>query len=165
MAEPYLGEIRIIAFGFAPKGWALCNGQLMAISQAQALFSIQGTTYGGNGVTNFALPNFQGRTGVHVGGGILLGQSGGETAHALTIPEMPGHSHTPQGNSATANSSTPVGDSWAANSSQPYGTATDATLSASAVATTGGSQPHNNLQPYTVLKFIIALQGIFPTQN
>ncbi len=165
MSEPHLGEIRIIAFGFAPKGWAFCNGQLLAINQAQALFSILGTTYGGNGVNNFALPNLQGRTAVHVGGGILLGQSGGEAAHALTIPEMPGHSHIPQGNSAPANSSTPVSDAWAANTSQPYGTATDATLNASAVATTGGSQPHNNLQPYTVLKFIIAVQGIFPARN
>src|ERR1700690_3803180 len=108
MGTPYLGEIRIFSFGFPPKGWALCNGQTMAINQNQAIFSLLGTTYGGNGVTNFNLPNLQGRMPVHVGGGIVLGQAGGETAHTLTVSELPAHTHQAVGSSTLANQGVPT---------------------------------------------------------
>jgi microcystin-dependent protein len=165
MAEFYLGEIRGIAFNFPPKGWAFCSGQVLSIQQNQALFSIMGTTYGGNGVTTFALPDLRARTPVHTGVAIALGQSGGEADHTLTIPEMPAHTHQASGASSVANDPTPVAHVWAANASQPYGTGTDATLSGAALANTGGSQPHNNLQPYLVINYVIALVGIFPSRN
>lgn len=165
MGTPYLAEIRIVSFNFPPKGWAFCNGQLLPINQNQALFSILGTTYGGNGQTTFALPNFQGRVPVHSGDGINLGESSGETAHTLTVLEMPSHTHAPQANSGPANSGTPVNSTWGANSSQPYAATADVTLKTGALNSIGGGQPHQNLQPYLVLNFIIALQGIFPSQN
>lgn len=165
MSNSYLAEIKIISFNFAPKGWAFCNGQILPIAQNQALFAILGTTYGGNGQTTFALPNFQGRVPVHFGNAVILGESGGEAAHTLLAGEMPAHTHAAKGNSAPANSGTPVSNTWAQNSLQPYGAATDTVLSDTALANAGGSQPHNNLQPYLVLNFIIALVGIFPSRN
>lgn len=165
MADPLMGEIRLFAFGFAPRGWALCNGQLLAISQNQALFAILGTTYGGDGRVTFALPNLQGRTPFHFGNGFSLGQSGGEQAHTLIVSEMPGHTHTAIASSNTANQASAVNNYWAV--SQTYtayaGTANEQ-MAPQAVGVVGG-QPHENMSPFLVLNFCIALVGIFPSRN
>lgn len=165
MSDPFLGEIRIFSFGFAPKGWAQCNGALLPISQNQALFSILGTTYGGDGRTTFALPNLQGRVPLHSGNGISLGESAGEQAHTLGITELPGHTHMPVGSSSTASSSNPSGNLWGGLSSGGYSPTPNTTMNASSILETGGSQPHDNMSHYLVLNFCIALQGIFPSQN
>lgn len=165
MSEPFLGEIKIVSFNFPPKGWALCNGQLLPINQNQALFSILGTTYGGDGRVNFGLPNLQGRMPVHVGDGIVLGEQGGETAHTLNISELPAHNHVAVG-SNNAPSGLASGNLWATFSgTSPYATASTGAMDPSCILPTGGSQPHENMSPYLVLLFIIALQGIFPSQN
>ena len=165
MAEPFLSEIRIMSFNFAPKGWALCNGQFLPINQNQALFSLLGTTYGGNGQTTFALPDCRGRTPIHVGGGHTLGEKAGEQAHTLSISEMPTHTHVI--NSSPTNASQPVATNAvlaaAANLYSPAQSLTS--LLPSTVSTVGGSQAHQNMQPYLVLSFCIALQGIFPSPN
>jgi len=169
MGTPYLGEIRIVSFNFPPKGWAFCNGQLMAINQNQALFAILGTTYGGNGQTNFALPNFQGRVPLHWGGGtasnFVLGQTGGEVAHTLSIVETPAHNHLVTANSATANQGAPTNNYLGSNGQALYSNSLDSAMKAGTVSTVGGSQPHENQSPYLVLNFVIALQGIFPSRN
>ena len=168
--DPFLGEIKVVSFGFPPRGWGLCNGQLLPISQNQALFSILGTTYGGNGQTTFALPNLQGRAPVHAGSTITLGQSGGEETHALTQPELATHQHAFQASADFANASTPGNAAPAAkprggaNIYAPAGSAVTP-LNPQAIGTTGGSQPHENMQPFLTLNFIIALQGIFPSRN
>jgi microcystin-dependent protein len=165
MATPYLSEIRIASFNFAPKGWALCNGQLLPINQNQALFSLLGTTYGGDGRTTFALPNLQGRTPLHFGNGFTLGQTGGESNHSLIISEMPSHTHLPVVSSNPAGQGSPQ-NNYFANGNQPaFDPTPTGTLRSSAVGYIGGSQPHNNTPPYLTLNFIIALQGIFPSQN
>jgi microcystin-dependent protein len=167
MSEPFLAEIKVTAFNFAPKGWALCNGQLLPINQNQALFALLGTTYGGNGQTNFALPDFRGRVPMHMGSGFVLGQLGGEAAHTLTLAELPTHTHNLSANSNTASATDPASRVLA----QPTGTnltytnTANTLLNASSVTSTGGSQPHENRQPSLVLNFIIALRGIFPSQN
>ena len=165
MSEPYLGEIKIISWNFPPKGWAFCNGQLLPINQNQALFSILGTTYGGDGRQTFGLPNLQGRSPVHVGNGIVLGELGGETAHTLNISELPAHTHVPVGNPGTATATGPAGNLWANNPNNAYAGASNSSMNPACVIATGGSQPHENMSPYLVLNFIIALQGIFPSQN
>ena len=169
MAEPFLGEIKLVSFNFPPKGWAFCNGQLLAINQNQALFSILGTTYGGDGRTNFALPNLQGRMPIHVGNGITLGQAGGAQAVTLTTAQLPAHSHVLHATSALANSANPAGNLLAA---KPRGgrdiyapPAHTTALNAAAITSTGGGQPHENMQPYLTLNFVIALVGIFPSRN
>ena len=166
MAEPFLSEIRIMSFSFAPKGWALCNGQLLPINQNQALFSLLGTTFGGNGQTNFALPNLQGRTPIHVGSGHTLGEQGGEQAHTLSIAELPTHAHVAN---ATANSGTAQTAAGNVLGGVPGRAYTDAaalvTLAPSSVTNVGGSQAHLNMQPFLTLNFCIALQGIFPSPN
>jgi microcystin-dependent protein len=164
MATPYLAEIRIFSFGFPPKGWALCNGQLLPINQNQALFALLGTTYGGDGRVNFALPNLQGRSPVHVGGGIGLGQMAGEQAHTLTASEMPAHTHVATGSSVPATLGDPTGNLWAAGSAA-YHTAPDAAMSPACLLPVGGNQPHENLSPCLTINFCIALQGIFPSRN
>lgn len=162
--EPFLGEVRAVSFNFAPKGWALCNGQIMQISQNQALFSILGTTYGGNGQTTFALPNLQGRVPLHVGQGIALGQSAGQQAVTLTSTQI-SHSHAVAAN-ATPNSFTASGNFPAsASSGSLYGPTIDTNMSPQIISLGGGSQPHNNMQPYLVVNYVIAIQGIFPTRN
>ena len=163
MGTPFLGEVKIVSFNFAPKGWAQCNGQLMPINQNQALFSILGTTYGGNGQTTFGLPNLQGRVPVHVGQGITLGQSAGEQTHTLSIPELPAHSHLPNANSGPANQGAAAGNFWSGTGS--YAAQANNTMNPAGITPTGGSQPHNNMTPYLTLIFIIALQGIFPSRN
>jgi microcystin-dependent protein len=165
MSTPFLGEVKVISFGFPPKGWAFCNGQLLPINQNQPLFSILGTTYGGDGRTTFALPNLQGRLPVHVGNGFTLGERGGEVAHTLINSELPTHNHPGQGNT-TQNGTSPSGTVWApAQGTLQYFPTPNVTMNPSAISTVGGNQPHNNEAPYLVLNFIIALQGIFPSQN
>jgi microcystin-dependent protein len=166
MSEPFIAEIKIISWNFPPKGWTFCNGQLLPINQNQALFSILGTTYGGDGRVNFALPNLQGRSPVHVGNGIVLGEQGGETSHTLNISELPAHTHTPVG-SSTDPPTAPgaAGNVWTANNSNPYSASAGSAMNPASILPTGGNQPHENMSPYLVLNFIIALQGIFPSQN
>jgi len=166
MATPYLGEIKIVSFNFPPKGWALCNGQLLPINQNQALFSILGTTYGGDGSVNFALPNLQGRSPLHRGAAFTLGQLGGEQTHLLSVTETPSHTHLVGVSSASANASSPavaIEASAVTTNFAPPGTA--AALDPRAFAGAGGGQPHDNMSPYLVVNFVIALQGIFPTHS
>ena len=166
MAEPFLSEIRLMSFNFAPKGWALCNGQLLPINQNQGLFSLLGTTFGGDGRVNFALPDFRGRVPVHVGGSMTLGERGGETSHTVSTGELPTHTHTIQASGDQATTNTPSAGvvpsaSVAANL---YGSPTNlVAMAPNALGNTGGSQPHENRQPYLTLNFSIALQGIFPS--
>jgi len=160
MATPYLAEIRIFSFSFAPKGWALCNGQLLPINQNQALFSVLGTTYGGNGQTNFALPNLQTRIPVHTGNGIPLGAAGGELSHTLNVQEMPAHTHVVTGSSTPANLSAPTNALWATGNGA-YAATPDTTMNPACIQPAGG----NNLSPYLTLNFCIALVGIFPSRN
>jgi microcystin-dependent protein len=163
MSVPFLAEIKIISWNFPPKGWAFCNGQLLQINQNQALFSILGTTYGGNGTTTFALPNLQARSPIHFGNGFTLGEAGGETAHTLNIQELPAHNHILQG--TAANGDTPI-PTTLANANNLYSTAgPNTTLTPGSIGNLGGSQPHDNMSPYLVLNFIIALVGIFPSRN
>ncbi len=163
MAEPFLAEIRIMSFVFAPRGWALCNGQLLPINQNQALFSLLGTTYGGNGQTDFALPDLRGRTPLHVGNNHILGERLGEQMHALSISELPTHTHVVQGTN-TGGGQNPNNNVLAATGANSYGAATNlAAMAAGMIAGTGGSQPHLNMQPFLVLSACIALQGIFPS--
>lgn len=167
MAEPFLSEIRIMSFGFPPRGWALCNGQLLPINQNQALFSLLGTTFGGDGRVNFALPNLQGRASMHVGSGHTLGERGGEQAHTLSIAELPQHTHMAQGSSTLADQFIPNGnllanvDTAFGNSYAPA--ASLVAMDPGSMANVGGSQAHLNMQPFLVLNFSIALQGIFPS--
>ena len=165
MAEPFMGEIRIMSFNFAPKDWAQCNGQQLPINQNQALFSLLGTTYGGNGQTTFALPDLRTRVPIHMGQGFTQGEVGGEQAHTLTLSEMPTHLHPMMASSTNADVVSPV-DNVLAQSSQLYGpVAQPTTLDPSTNGSVGGSQAHTNLQPYLTLMFCIALLGIFPSRN
>jgi microcystin-dependent protein len=168
MAEPFLSEIRLMSFVFAPKGWALCNGQLLPINQNQALFSLLGTTFGGDGRVNFALPDLRGRTPIHVGSGHTLGERGGEQAHTLSIAELPEHVHMANATSITATDATPTSNLTLAQSTPQnlYGPATSlGAMSAASITNVGGSQAHLNMQPFLTLSFCIALQGIFPSPN
>jgi len=165
MSTPFLSEIKIVSFNFAPKGWTLCNGQLLPINQNQALFSLLGTTYGGNGQTNFALPNLQGNIPVHDGNGFTLGERGGEQTHTLSINELPSHNHVPVGNTSTPALGSPAGALWAKGNASVFTPAPNNGMNPQCILPTGGNQPHENMSPYLVLNFIIALQGIFPSQN
>lgn len=166
MAEPFLSEIRLMSFVFAPRGWALCNGQLLPINQNQALFSLLGTTFGGDGRVNFALPDFRGRTPIHVGSGHTLGERGGEQAHTLSIAEIP--THVPVLNATTANATAAVPSNTVMLSTsvnyEAYHAATNLlAIAPNTVGSVGGSQAHLNMQPFLVISFCIALQGIFPS--
>ena len=167
MAEPFLSEIRIMSFVFAPKSWALCNGQLLPINQNQALFSLLGTTFGGDGRVNFALPDLRGRTPIHVGSGHTLGELGGEQAHTLSIAELPTHTHLLNGNSQNATTDTPANNvTLAVASIDLYRSPTSlVAVEPAVVGNAGGSQAHLNMQPFLTLSFCIALQGIFPSPN
>lgn len=176
MSNPFLGEIRMFAGSFAPRNWALCNGQILSISQNTALFSILGTYYGGNGTTNFALPNLQGMAplGAGTGPGLTprsIGETGGETSVTLLPNEMPTHNHGVNASSSVGNQVEPANGVWsvagAGRGEKMYAASagTSAPMSPQAISTVGGGQPHNNLQPYLTLNFIIALNGIFPSRN
>jgi microcystin-dependent protein len=168
MAEPFLAEIRLMSFGFPPKGWAMCDGQILPINQNQALFSLLGTTYGGDGRVTFALPNLQERVPVHAGSGHTLGERGGEQSHTLSISEIPTHTHVLNASSANANTPVPGNDLLARTRNEiyaPLSPTNNTTMAQGAVANVGGSQAHLNMQPFLVLNFCIALQGIFPSMN
>jgi microcystin-dependent protein len=170
MGTPFLGELRIVSFNYPPVGWALANGQFLPINQNQALFSLFGTMYGGNGQTTLALPNLRGRVPIHVGAGFIQGQAGGEEAHTLTQSELPAHTHIAMGtnNNATQPGPNPNAGSnaYARAGNQMYGTVGNlVAMSPLVVGNVGGSQPHQNQQPYLVLNYIVALQGIFPSRN
>jgi microcystin-dependent protein len=165
MAEPFLSEIRIMSFVFAPKGWALCNGQLLPINQNQPLFSLLGTTFGGDGRVNFALPDLRGRIPIHVGSGHTLGERGGEQAHTVSIAEVPTHTHVLNATSSNGTALTAPGNLLATSNIPAY-FSPDNNLTAmnpSTVTNVGGSQAHLNMQPFLTLSFCIALQGIFPS--
>ncbi|GAA1934449.1 phage tail protein [Nocardioides hwasunensis] len=166
MSEPYIGELKILAFSYAPRGWALCNGQMLPINQNQALFAVLGVQYGGNGVTTFALPDLRGRVPVHPGAGLFVGQSGGEAAHQLTVNEMPAHTHAAQGSSAVTNpGGSPTGAVWAAGVANSFGSATGRAMSPAAVATSGSGAPFDNRPPFLALNWAIALTGIYPSRS
>jgi microcystin-dependent protein len=164
MAEPFLSEIRIMSFVFAPKGWALCNGQLLPINQNQGLFSLLGTTFGGDGRVNFALPDLRGRVPIHVGSGHTLGERGGEQAHTLSIAEIPTHTHVLNAQPSSTGGTVNPTSNFLAPLNNFYHSATNlVSLSPGTVTNTGGSQAHLNMQPFLTLSFCIALQGIFPS--
>jgi microcystin-dependent protein len=168
MSEPFLGELKCVSFNFPPRGWALANGQLLPINQNQALFSLFGTTYGGDGRTTFGIPNLQGRAAVHMGQGLILGQQGGEYNHTLTISEMPQHIHGLQAINATQNDNNPQNTMFAnaPTGLGVYGPPNSLSLMFPAdISKVGGSQPHSNQSPYLVMSWIVALQGIFPSQT
>jgi microcystin-dependent protein len=170
MAEPFLSEIRIMSFVFAPKGWALCNGQLQPINQNQGLFSLLGTTFGGDGRVNFALPDLRGRDPIHVGSGHTLGEKGGEQAHTLSISELPTHTHVFNASGSQGNNQFPrfnnIGNVLAQDPGNAYGPPNSlGAFVAGSSGNVGGSQAHLNMQPFLTLSFCIALQGIFPSPN
>jgi microcystin-dependent protein len=169
MAEPFLGEIRLMSFLVVPQGWAKCNGQFLPINQNQALFALLGTQYGGNGQTTFALPDLRGRVPVHVGNGVVIGEAGGKATHTLTLAETAGHAHTMDVSNALATLASPAGATLGKKGrlGRDLYAAPDNMVSTNTQCTTsvGGSQPHENRQPYTVLQACIALTGIFPSRN
>jgi microcystin-dependent protein len=168
MSTPFLSEIKIMSFGFPPKGWAQCNGQLLPINQNQALFSLLGTTYGGDGRVNFALPNLQGRNPMHMGSGHTLGERGGEAAHTLIISEVPSHTHTVSAANVAPTAGAPSNGRVLSQSAGAnlYGASANLVgMAPNALGSVGGSQPHENMQPYLTLNFCIALMGIFPSQT
>lgn len=167
MSTPFLSEIKIFSFNFPPKGWALANGQTLPINQNQALFSLMGTTYGGDGVTNFKLPNLQGSVPIDQGSSYIIGQSGGSAAVTLLTSELPSHTHPASCNPNPGTLASPNGALWAADGAGnlPYSPGGGAVMAATAIGNAGGGQPHENEAPYLVLNFCIALTGIFPSRN
>jgi microcystin-dependent protein len=165
VAEPYLAEIRIMSFAYAPTGWALCNGQLLPINQNQALFSLLGTTFGGDGRVNFALPDLRGRTPIHVGSSHTLGERGGEQAHTLSVAELPTHTHAYGASQANANIPTPGNAMFGSSNNMYAAPSALTTVHPATIQNVGGSQAHLNMQPFLTLSFCIALQGIFPSPN
>jgi microcystin-dependent protein len=167
MSDPFIGEIRMFAGNFAPAGWAFCSGQFLPISQNDALFALLGTTYGGDGQSTFALPDLRGRVPVHQGSGFTPGQAGGEEQVTLTVNQIAGHGHPLMGTMSLSNDSSPKNNVLAqSNTFDPYQTtAGSIAMAPQSISSVGGSQPHTNLQPYLCINFIIALEGIFPSQN
>lgn len=166
MSEPFLAEIRIVGFNFAPRGWAFCDGQILPINQNQSLYSLLGTTYGGDGRTSFALPDLRGRTPIHVGNGHTQGQKSGEETHTLSTAEMPNHEHNLYASSADGNTNNAQNSVLAREIGNPYGTINNlSNMNQAIIANVGGGQAHNNMQPYIAVNFCIALQGLFPSRN
>lgn len=169
MATPYLGEIRIMSFNFAPRGWALCNGQFLPINQNQAMFSLLGTMYGGNGQTTFALPNLRGKTPIHFGNGHTIGEQGGEEAHTVSMSELPQHTHVLQAKADAATTNVPGSSNFLAATAPNLvysGQSQNFTsMKSGSLTSVGGNQPHLNMQPFLTLNFCIALQGVFPSTN
>jgi microcystin-dependent protein len=166
MAEPFLSEIRMMSFVFPPKGWALCDGQLLPINQNQALFSLLGTTFGGNGQTNFGLPDLRARVPIHVGASHTLGEQGGAQAHTLSIAQLPTHLHVASGTSTSGNALVPNGNLLAKTTNFLYHSpSAPVALNPATLANVGGSQAHLNQQPFLTISFCIALQGLFPSPN
>ena len=167
MSSPYIGEVRIFAGNFAPVGWLLCQGQLLSISEYDVLFNLIGTTYGGDGVNTFALPNLASRIPYHQGSGYVLGQTGGVEQVTLTSQQMPSHTHTAYANQGSADQSGPGGNLWGAGSLSAYTSdqAPDVTMNPKALLPAGGSQPHDNMPPFLCLNFIIATEGIYPSPS
>ena len=167
MATPFLGELKLVALDFAPTGWAFCNGRLLPIAQNQALFALLGTQFGGDGQTTFALPNLQGAVPLGAGPDYTQGQAGGATAVQLSLAQIPVHSHGAMASNAPGTQAAPTNGVWAQDSggNAMFAAAANTTMSAAAIGTQGSSAPHNNMQPYLVLNWIIALQGIFPSRN
>jgi microcystin-dependent protein len=166
VAEPFLGEIRLTAFDFPAKGWALANGQMMPINQNQALFSLFGTSYGGDGRVNFGLPDLRGRAAMDQGAGFVIGQAGGEAAHTLSMNEMTAHTHPLMASATDGNDQAPAGHVLARTTNNIYTQpAALGSMSPATVTNVGGSQAHNNMQPYLCISFMVALQGIFPSRN
>ena len=166
MSTPYLGEVRLISWNFPPKGWAFCNGQLLPINQNQALFSILRTMYGGNGVTTFALPDLRGRAALHMGSGFVSGQIGGQESHTLITSEIPNHNHFVKASDTQGNVNIVQGHILAREVGVPYSAFGNLTnLEPTTISNTGGSQAHENRQPYLVVNFVVALQGIYPSRS
>ncbi len=165
MGTPYLAEIRLFSFNFAPKGWAMCNGQFLPINQNQALFSLLGTTYGGNGQTTFALPDLRGRVPFHFGSSMALGQLGGEEFHTLIQQELPTHLHLASGSHNPPTLLSPANAVWATHTAEGYGPVPSGAMNPASITQVGGSQAHENRSPYLVVNFGIALQGIYPSRN
>ncbi|MCA8992081.1 MAG: phage tail protein [Planctomycetaceae bacterium] len=167
MSEPFLAEIKIVGFNFAPRGWAFCDGQILPINQNQSLYSLLGTTYGGDGRTNFALPDLRSRVPIHKSAGHPLGEKGGQETHTLSVPEMPQHTHPFKGTTDAATARNAVGQGFLGKASvAAYRTdGTAVSLNGATINNVGGSQAHENRQPFLGLAFCIALQGLFPSRN
>ena len=170
MSEPFLAEVRLVGFNFAPRGWAFCDGQILPINQNQSLYSLLGTNYGGDGRTSFALPDLRGRTPIHVGDGHRLAQKSGAETVTLTAAEIAAHTHTVKASSTAANQGNPSGRIMAAadpgfNHFRPPEAASTTALRSGTVTNAGGGQAHNNMQPYLAVNFCIALRGLFPSRN
>jgi microcystin-dependent protein len=167
VSDPFIGELRTFSFGFAPSGWAFCDGQILSIDQNAALFSLLGTTYGGNGTSTFALPNLQGRVPAHTGSNLTLGEASGEEIHTLQLGEMASHTHVVNASGNPATSSAPTGNVLATATGDLYAAPGPATVSLASptVTSTGGGQAHENRQPFLVLNICIAMVGIFPSRN
>jgi microcystin-dependent protein len=166
MAEPFRGEVRLMSFVFAPRGWALCNGQLLPINQNQALFALLGTTFGGNGQTTFALPDLRGRTPIHVGNGHIVGEAGGQQSHTLSIAELPEHTHSVAASATASGGSATPNANFLGGGNNAYHAASGGVLTSlrpDTVTSVGGSQAHLNMQPFLTLSFCISLDGIFPS--
>lgn len=165
MSQPYVGEIRMFAGSFAPAGWAFCDGSLLPISDNEVLFQLIGTTYGGDGESTFALPDLRGRLPMHQGNGVILSETGGTETVTLTVQQIPNHNHPAGCKSTDGNSATPIGAVPAVNTTALAfgGIPPQQSMNATIIGATGGSQPHNNMQPYLCVSFIISLFGVFPS--
>jgi len=165
MSEPYIGEIKLFPIHYVPRGWIPCEGQLLNISTNQALYSILGIRYGGDGRTNFKLPNLTGRVAIHYSADYPQGRSGGEAKHQLTVSELPSHTHEVKASSSEADSVTPKEKVWA-NGASPYAvTGTKAKMNSGAIHTAGGDSAHSNMQPFLAMRYCIAIQGVYPSRG